>query len=49
MSSVMVLLGAAIIVLTVAGGGGPASLGTILGVLFAAAGVLRLRVEQRRD
>jgi hypothetical protein len=47
MSSVMVLLGVVLIVLTIAGGGGPLSLGILLGVLFVLAGVLRLRLERR--
>jgi hypothetical protein len=46
MSSVMVLLGVALIVLTIAGGGGVLSLGILLGVLFVLAGALRLRVER---
>jgi hypothetical protein len=46
LSAVMVLLGVVLIVLTVAGGGGPLSLGILLGVLFVLAGVLRLRVER---
>jgi hypothetical protein len=48
MSAVMVVLGVVLIVLTFANGGGAASLGTILGVLFILAGVLRLRVERSR-
>ena len=47
MSAIMVLLGVVLIVLTLARGGGPLSLGTVLGVLFLAAGALRLRAEAR--
>ena len=46
MSSVMVVLGVVLIVLTIARGGGALSLGILLGVLFVLAGVLRLRVER---
>ena len=46
MSSIMVLIGVVLLVLTLLRGGGPLSLGTILGLLFIAAGVLRLRVER---
>jgi hypothetical protein len=49
MSSIMVLIGVVLLVLTIARGGGPLSLGTILGLLFVAAGVLRLRVERERQ
>ena len=34
--------------LTIANGGGPISLGVILGILFVLAGGLRLRVERMR-
>jgi hypothetical protein len=44
----MVVLGVTLIVLTIAKGGGPVSLGTILGVLFVLAGVMRLRLERAR-
>ncbi len=43
----MVVLGVLLIVLTIAGGGGPVSLGIILGVLFILAGVFRLRLERK--
>jgi hypothetical protein len=46
MSSIMVVLGVILLGLTIAGGGGPASLGIILGVLFILAGVMRLRLER---
>lgn len=42
LSAAMVLLGLAILVRTFAAGGGPLALGTILGVLFVAAGAGRL-------
>ncbi|MEZ0292556.1 MAG: hypothetical protein ACAH82_08430 [Solirubrobacteraceae bacterium] len=48
LSGVMVLLGVAIIVRTVAAGGGPAAYGILFGVLFIAAGAGRLWVERRR-
>ena len=47
MSAVMVVLGVLLLVLTIARGGGPVSLGTVLGVLFVAAGALRLKAEAR--
>jgi hypothetical protein len=48
LSSTMVVIGVVLIVLTIARGGGPISLGTILGILFLLAGILRLRVERER-
>jgi hypothetical protein len=48
LSSVMVLLGIAIIVRTIAGGGGPLAVGLLLGLLFVAAGAGRLWAERRR-
>jgi hypothetical protein len=48
LSSVMVLLGVAIIVRTLAAGGGPLAGGLLIGVLFVAAGAGRLWVERRR-
>ena len=47
MSVIMAVLGVLLLVLTLARGGGPLSVGTILGVLFIAAGALRLRAEAR--
>ena len=47
MSAIMVVLGVLLLVLTIARGGGPVSLGTVLGVLFVAAGALRLKAEAR--
>jgi hypothetical protein len=46
LSSIMVVIGVLLLVLTFAGGGGPISLGTILGVLFLLAGIMRLRLER---
>lgn len=48
MSAVMLVLGLAIIVVTLANGGGPLALGILLGVLFAGAGGGRLYVTWRR-
>ena len=46
MSTIMVVIGVVLIGLTIARGGGPVSLGVILGVLFVLAGVMRLRLER---
>ncbi len=43
----MLLLGIAIIVRTVAEGGGPVAVGLLVGALFCVAGALRLYVEHR--
>jgi hypothetical protein len=48
MSAAMLVLGLAIVVVTLANGGGPLALGILLGVLFAAAGGGRLYVTWRR-
>ena len=48
LSVMMVVLGVAILVTTIARGGGPLAVGTLLGVLFAAAGLGRLYVERER-
>ena len=48
MSALLVLIGLAIIVRTVAAGGGPLAFGILLGVLFIAAGAIRLLLERRR-
>jgi hypothetical protein len=42
LSAVMVLIGVALLVSTIAQGGGPLALGVLLGVLFVAAGAGRL-------
>jgi hypothetical protein len=47
LSLVMVGLGVAILVLTLAGGGGPLSLGTLLGIAFVAVGGGRLWLVSR--
>lgn len=43
----MILLGVAMLVRALGGGGGPLALGVLLGVLFVAAGAGRLYVERR--
>ena len=47
LSVLMVGLGVAIIVTTLAGGGGPLSLGTMLGLAFVAVGAGRLWLASR--
>ena len=42
LSAAMALVGVAILVRTIAGGGGPLALGVLLGLLFLAAGAGRL-------
>ena len=42
----MVIIGVALIVRTIFGGGGPVAIGSILGVLFIAAGAGRIYVER---
>ncbi|HSS59021.1 MAG TPA: hypothetical protein VLK59_13495 [Solirubrobacteraceae bacterium] len=42
MSAVMVLIGLALLVSTIARGGGPLAIGVLLGLLFVAAGAGRL-------
>jgi hypothetical protein len=49
MSVVMVVLGIAILVSTIARGGGPLAIGVLLGVMFVAAGAGRLYVERERS
>jgi hypothetical protein len=44
----MVLVGIAIVVRTLAAGGGVLAFGLLMGVLFVAAGALRLVLERRR-
>lgn len=48
LSGLMVVLGLAMIVRTLAGGGGPLALGILLGLLFVAAGAGRVWAERRR-
>jgi hypothetical protein len=47
LSAIMVIIGLAMIIRTVAGGGGAVALGLVLGVLFVAAGAGRLWAERR--
>jgi dipeptide/tripeptide permease len=47
-SAVMVVLGIAMLVSTLARGGGPLALGVVLGLLFVAAGAGRIHVGRRR-
>jgi hypothetical protein len=48
LSSLMVLIGVAMIVRAIAGGGGPLAVGIVLGLLFIAAGAGRIFAERRR-
>ena len=48
LSSLMVVIGVAMIVRAIAAGGGPLAVGVVLGLLFVAAGAGRLYVERRR-
>jgi len=48
LSAAMVLIGLALVVRTLAAGGGPAAVGVLLGLLFVAAGAGRLWAEKRR-
>ena len=48
LSALMVVIGLAMIVRTLAGGGGPVALGLLLGVLFVGAGTGRLWAERQR-
>ncbi len=47
LSALMMVIGVAIIVRTVAAGGGALALGLLLGLLFVAAGAGRLYAERR--
>jgi len=47
MSVVMILIGIALLVRTLAAGGGPVATGVLLGVLFVAAGAARLYLQLR--
>ncbi len=47
LSAAMALLGVAIVAVTLANGGGPLTLGFVLGVLFTAAGAGRFYVTWR--
>lgn len=46
LSMAMVVIGVAMLVRSVSGGGGPLALGVILGVLFVAAGAGRLWLQR---
>jgi hypothetical protein len=48
LSTVMMVLGVAILISTIARGGGPTAIGLLLGVLFVLAGAGRLYVERAR-
>jgi hypothetical protein len=48
LSAAMIVLGVAILVSTLARGGGPLAVGVLLGVLFVLAGAGRLYVERAR-
>ena len=48
LSSLMVVIGVAMIVRAIAGGGGPLAVGIVLGLLFIAAGAGRIFAERRR-
>jgi hypothetical protein len=48
MSAIMIVIGVAIIGRTVAAGGGALATGILIGVLFIAAGGLRLYVQTRQ-
>ncbi len=47
LATITILLGVALVVRTIASGGGPLTLGIVLGVLFVAAGVGRLYLLAR--
>jgi hypothetical protein len=47
MSALMLVLGAAILVSTIAAGGGPLSMGVLLGVAFLGVGIGRMYVATR--
>ena len=48
LSTLMVVIGIAIVIRTVAGGGGAVAFGILIGLLFVAAGAGRLYAERRR-
>ena len=49
LSALLVIIGIVMVVSTIARGGGPLASGVILGVLFTAAGALRLYATLRSD
>jgi hypothetical protein len=48
LSAAMLLIGVALVVSTIARGGGPLAIGILLGVLFVAAGAGRLYLSRER-
>jgi hypothetical protein len=48
-SAAFVVIGLLLLVVTLANGGGPASVGVLLGVAFLAVGVLRLWLTRERE
>jgi len=48
LSGLMFVIGVAMVVRTLAGGGGPLAVGIVLGLLFVGAGAGRLWAERRR-
>ncbi|MDQ3851046.1 MAG: hypothetical protein M3296_10600 [Actinomycetota bacterium] len=48
LSVVMIVLGVALLVVTLASGGGPLAVGVLMGVLFVGAGAARLYLERGR-
>jgi len=49
LSGLLVIIGVVMLVSTIARGGGPLASGVILGILFTAAGALRLYASSRSD
>jgi hypothetical protein len=47
LSGLMIVIGLALLVSTIARGGGPISFGVVLGILFFAAGAGRLYVQRK--
>jgi len=47
LSAVYVVIGLALLVLTLARGGGPTAVGFLLGILFVAVGVGRIAIQRR--
>lgn len=48
LSSAMIVLGLAMLVATVAGGGGPIAMGVLVGLMFVGVGAGRLYLERKR-
>ena len=46
LSAILCLMGVALVITTIARGGGPLALGVVLGVLFAVLGAARLRLAR---